>query len=254
MNAVIVTYHAIDTGASPLCVDPTIFRAHLESILERGWRTATITELGDALRDGELPDRTIALTFDDGFASVVDVAVPELAARGLSATVFCVAGHLGGSNDWPTDRAGGYQASLADADALREAAAAGLEIGSHGYRHVPLVSGVEPALHSELVESREVLEAALGRPVSSFAYPYGAGPSRPAAELVAKTYRAACGTRLGPVGVRNDVFFLPRMDAHYVRSPEQFRRLLDGRLAAYLAIRRLGAGARRVLRKDYLGP
>lgn len=254
MNAVIVTYHAIDTDASPLCVDPAIFRVHLEWIGERGWRTATVTELVDALRGGESPDRTIALTFDDGFASVVDAALPELAARGLSATVFCVAGHLGGSNDWPTDRAGGYRARLADADALLEAAAAGLEVGSHGYRHVPLVSGVEPALHREVVESRAALEDALALPVSSFAYPYGAGPTRPAAQLVGDTYQAACGTRMRALRAREDVFFLPRVDAHYVRSPEQFRRLLDGRLTGYLAIRGFGARARRALRKDYLGP
>lgn len=250
----IVTYHAVESGRSPLCVAPSLFREHLDCILDQGWRTATVAQISAGLRTGSLPGRSIALTFDDGFASVAETAAPELSARGLTATVFCVAGHLGGRNDWPTDRAGGYSAALASPSALSELAAAGFEIGCHGYGHVPLVAATDPLLHRELVDARSSLEDSVGTTVISLAYPYGAAPTTAGASLVRKTYEAACGTGLRQLRANEDVFALPRVDAHYVRDPGVFERLLAGRLDRYLLVRRLGSRARRAVRKDYLLP
>ena len=254
MTAAIVTYHAIDGAPSPLCVGLEPFREHLDLIRDRGWTTVTVAQLAAAFASGRVPDHTIALTFDDGFANVAEVAAPELAARGMTATVFCVAGHVGGWNDWPTDREGGYRARLADAGALRALAGAGVEIGAHGYHHAPLVSTEPGLLRRELLDARAALEDALGTPVSSVAYPYGAGPSRPAADLVRTAYAAGCTTELRALGPRDDRLALPRIDAHYVRRPELFERLLDGRLGKYLSARGLAARARRSIRKDYVLP
>jgi peptidoglycan/xylan/chitin deacetylase (PgdA/CDA1 family) len=252
MRPVIITYHAVDTGRSPLCLAPSIFREHLDCIVDHGWKTATVAQLADALRTGSLPDRSIVLSFDDGFASVADTATPELVARGMVATVFCVAGHLGGVNDWLTDRPGGYRSALATPHALRELAAAGIEIGAHGHAHAPLVATAAGLLRRELIDARSSLEQAVGTSVASLAYPYGAPPSTPAASIVRRTYRAACGTALRRVGTDDDVFDLPRIDAHYLRRLDLLERLLEGRLDGYLVLRRLAARARRAVRKDYL--
>jgi peptidoglycan/xylan/chitin deacetylase (PgdA/CDA1 family) len=252
MRALIITYHALDNDSSPLCIAPSVFREHLDCIAERGWRTARVAEVADALRAGTILDRTIALTFDDGFASVADTAAPDLLDRGLTATVFCVAGHLGGSNDWPTDRTNGYRAALATPTALAELAAAGFEIGSHGYEHAPLVSDSRPLLRREVIDSRKSVESAVGVTVPSFAYPYGARPSVAAESLVREIYRAACTTGLRALRPGDDVFALPRIDAYYVRRPELLERLLDGRLHGYLELRRLAARARRTVQKDYV--
>jgi hypothetical protein len=96
-----------------------------------------------------------------------------------------------------------------------------------------------------------VLEQAAGVPVTSFAYPYGAGPSPAARALVASTYAAACTTRLGAVGQRTDVHALPRVDSHYLRRPQLLARALSGSLGPYLGARGLAARARRALVKDY---
>jgi peptidoglycan/xylan/chitin deacetylase (PgdA/CDA1 family) len=252
MRAVIITYHAVDGRPSPLCVEPSLFREHLNCIVEQGWRTATLAQISAALRQGAVLDRTLALTFDDGFASVADTAVPDLIARGLTATVFCVAGHLGSSNDWPTGR-GGYRAALAGPSTLRDLAGAGFEIGSHGYEHAPLVSTSAALLQREVTDSRLALESAVGAPVCSFAYPYGARPSGAAAALVRKTYQAACTTVLRALRPGEDLFMLPRVDAYYIKRPELLERLLEGRLDGYLALRRSAAWARRALHKDYAG-
>ena len=251
MPNLILTYHAIELGPAPLCLAPRVFEQHLDRIATAPVRTVGITELARAVASGGSPTGTIAITFDDGFASVAETAVPMLVAHGFTATVFCVAGHLGGCNDWPSARNGGYGSHLADTGVLRALTEAGVEIGSHGMTHCPLVADDPDLLRREIVESRAVLENALGVAVRSFAYPYGAGPSAAARRLVEETYDAACTTRISTVRPGVDVYGLPRIDAHYVSSPGRLEKALAGSLGPYLLVRGVGARARRAVRADY---
>jgi hypothetical protein len=59
---------------------------------------------------------------------------------------------------------------------------------------------------------------------------------------------------LSTVGEHSDRLALPRVDAHYVRQPERLERLLAGSLGSYLRLRRVGAGTRRLVRRDYAMP
>jgi peptidoglycan/xylan/chitin deacetylase (PgdA/CDA1 family) len=102
----------------------------------------------------------VRITFDDGNASDLELALPALQARGLSATFFVVAGRLG------TD-------GFLDADGVRELQAAGMTIGSHGMRHRPWRELDDRALHEELVESKRMLEAVVDGPVAEAACPFG---------------------------------------------------------------------------------
>jgi peptidoglycan/xylan/chitin deacetylase (PgdA/CDA1 family) len=252
MTALVLTYHAVEAGPPPLFVEPPLFREHLDCITASGARVLTVSELADALRGGSLPARAVALTFDDGFASVWDNAAPLLLERGLRATVFCVAGRLGADNGWPSQAVRAPMRALADAAALTDLARAGFEIGSHGWDHAPLHAADAPLAEREVHASRQELELAVGAPVTSFAYPYGALPSPAALEAVTQTYSAACTAALGVVRSVSDPFRLPRVDAHYVRRPELLRRILRGELGGYLWARNVGARARRTLRKDYV--
>ena len=105
------------------------------------------------MRRGRLPERAVALTFDDGFRSVAREAAPLLRDRGVRATVFCVSGRLGGESDWPSRRPGAGTAQLADADELAALAADGWEVGCHGATHAPLVDADASFLRRELVDA-----------------------------------------------------------------------------------------------------
>ena len=101
----------------------------------------------------------IRLTFDDANASDRAHALPELLARGLRATFFVVAGRI--------DRPG-----FLTADSVRELAAAGMMIQSHGMRH-RLWRGMDSvALEEELVTARERLEDVVGTPITEVAIPF----------------------------------------------------------------------------------
>jgi peptidoglycan/xylan/chitin deacetylase (PgdA/CDA1 family) len=251
-RALIVTYHAIEPGSAPLCVHPDLFRAHVAAVLSSGARVVGVSELVAELASPTGAERLVAMTFDDGFASVARNAAPVLASHGLTATVFCVPGHLGGRNNWESERAGAYDSSLVTADEVQALAAAGIEIGSHGFGHLPASETRGAALEREIEESQEMLERLTATKVRSYAYPYGALPHPQARSLVERTYGAACTTRVAFVGQRPDVYALPRVDAHYLRRPELLRRAAEGSLGSYLVARRLGSRARRAFRKDYV--
>src|SRR5262249_7351283 len=246
-----LTYHGVDDARGALSVSPELFEEHLETIAASAATVVTIRELVADLRSGESRGSTGAICFDDAFASVVRHAAPRLVARAMKATIFCVAGCLGGTNAWPSQRDAGTTRDLARADELAELAAAGFEIGSHGVDHAPLVGSNAAALRREIVDARRMLEDAVGTPVTSFAYPYGAGPSPDAATLVRETYDAACTTPRALVGPNTDPLLLPRFDIHYLRRPERLARVLRGEIGTYLHGRFLSARARRMLRRDY---
>src|SRR6266511_1025697 len=82
---------------------------------ERWVSVEQFEEVLDAV--GDRPD--VHLTFDDGNSSDVEIALPRLVERGLTAEFFPLAGRLG-------------QRGYVDRSGLRELARAGMEIGSHG--------------------------------------------------------------------------------------------------------------------------
>lgn len=247
----VLTYHAVEEGPAPLCIDPRRLAAHARAIAASGASVLTVRELAAALRAGTLPDRAVAITFDDGYASVADRAAPLLREHGLCATVFCVAGHLGRESDWPTQAAWAPRLRLCAPDALAALAEDGWEIGSHGVTHAPLSQVDDEAARREVVESQHMLDRAVGvRPVS-LAWPYGATPTPRAAALIGETYDGACAAGPAAVHPGSDPLALPRVDVNYLLDPDRLRRALEREPRAYLALRRAGSRARRAVRRDY---
>jgi peptidoglycan/xylan/chitin deacetylase (PgdA/CDA1 family) len=110
------------------------------------------------------------ISFDDGNASDLAIALPALLERGLVATFFVVAERVG---------AVGYLNS-ADLCALREA---GMRIGLHGRRHRPWRGLSDAELDDEIVGARRTLEAEIGSPLATAACPFGSYDRRVLARL-----------------------------------------------------------------------
>lgn len=196
------------------------FRRQLGFLASRDLRGVALRDL---LADPPRPaDRRVVLTFDDGYDGVRTAALPLLRERGFAATVFVVSGKLGGTNDWDGETPG---ERLLSESGLREIAAAGLEVGSHGATHRALTELPDDALDAETRGSRERLEAVLGEPVFSFCYPYGACDDRAEDAVRRAGFRAATVIRGGIVADLSRPFRLRRVAVRGTRG------LLDFRLA-----------------------
>ena len=166
----ILMYHGVaevDQDPNRLCVTPERFAGQLAWLERHGLRGVSIRTLVDAMRACRHRG-LVGITFDDGYASVLDAALPRLRRHGFGATAFIISDRLGGTNDWDE----GPSFPLVSQDGVRELAAAGIEIGSHSATHPPLAC--EPGrLTAEIRQSRSRLAGLLGTEVRGFAYPYG---------------------------------------------------------------------------------
>jgi len=169
-------------------VSPQRFEQQMRWLRARGWRGAAVRELLAARRAGG-GARLVGLTFDDGYADFLGYALPVLRKYGFTATVFPIAGRLGGDNDWDPE---GPRKPLLTADQVRQVAEAGMEIGSHGLAHISLVGIGDAGQVSELRDSRAALREISGQPVAGFCYPYGHVDSRTAAQVRAAGYDYGC--------------------------------------------------------------
>lgn len=244
MRTPILTYHAVGEGPPPLWISRRGLADQLDALLASGRACWRVVDLVAALAAGrKIPAEAMVLTFDDGYRGVHRDALPELAARGLVATVYPVAGRIGGDNRWPGQPASVPTAPLLGWDELAELVAAGWEIGAHGLDHRRL-TGVDPAAaEHEMTGARRLLAERLGVEVQTFAYPYGAVDATVEA-LAARRFAGAVGTRLGYVVAGTDLYDLPRLDAYYLDAGRVAR--LDAlRTRGYLGVRRVLRGVRR---------
>ena len=179
----------------------------------------SMRELYEASRAGQTKG-LIGLTFDDGYEDFLSTALPILNSLGFSATVFVVAGKLGGENDWEHQGAARRKLKLLDAEEICKVVGQGMEVGSHTVSH-PRLSGLKTeAIDREIGGSREIISDTIGSPVDGFCYPYGDLDN--AAVLAARRagYVYACATKKR---VDNSVYDWPRIFVGEKDSPFRLR-------------------------------
>ena len=239
----ILTFHSIDGSGSVISMSPNNFADQIKALAERGWQSCTVSQMLAWRRRGHLPERAVAITFDDGYRSVSDEALPVLRAHGFTATVFVTVGRCGSDNRWPGQASWVPTLPMLSWDELTALSRAGWEIGAHGMTHRPLTLIDHGQAAREIEAARQLLVERVRSRVTLFAYPYGAHNAA-VRELVQRAYQGACGTQLDWVHSDSDAFALPRIDTYYLRgwlSPAH----LDtpfGRL--YVMLRRFGRRVR----------
>lgn len=253
MSVPIITYHAIGAGPPPVWTSSELFDLHLAAFAAHGYRTVTLAALLAALRGGSpLPERSLVLTFDDGYQSIYDHVWPRLRALGFGATVFLISDYCGRDNRWPGQPSTLPSAPLLTWEQIAELAADGCEFGAHTRTH-PALPALQPAMvEEEIVVSKDAICERTGQAVRSFSYPYGA--ANPAVCTVVRRYfDGAVGTELGLVRPGCDPFLLPRLDAFYLH-PAMIA-YLDGALfRQYLRVRQSLRSVRRRFRPDWTPP
>jgi len=170
---------------------------------------------------GEKTGRVVGLTFDDGYQNNLVHALPVLQRHGFSATCYGVSTLLGGSNVWDQGE-GIAQKPLMTRQEWLAWQTAGMEIGSHGRSHADLTTLPLERAALEIQQSKTELEAAFGRPVLHFCYPYGRYHAAHRDLVLAAGYRSATTTRRGRVHAAHDPFALNRIMVARACNPLQF--------------------------------
>ncbi len=182
----VLCYHKIGTPPpgsklKDLWVSPEKFRAQVKYLLDNGYRTLLFSELKKAYDSGaKLPEKSVLITFDDGYENNYTHAWPILKELGAKGNIFVVYGTIGKANLWHNPASEPW-VNMATLPQLREMQESGvMEYGSHTMSHPHLASLKPGDAAWEMAESKRQLEAAFGREMCAFAYPYGDGAYVPA--------------------------------------------------------------------------
>ncbi len=196
-KALVLCYHAVSSSwNAPLAIGAQTLERQITLLLRLGW---TAARFSDAVLEPKAA-KTLAITFDDAYASVTDQAVPLLRELGVPGTVFVPTTYVthhrplawDGTDQWLKTP---FEQELTPMtwENLGELVASGWEVGSHTLTHPHLPRCDDATLERELAESREECMSRLGGDVFSLAYPYGDVDQRVAEAARHAGYRTAAG-------------------------------------------------------------
>jgi peptidoglycan/xylan/chitin deacetylase (PgdA/CDA1 family) len=237
----ILLYHRVGARSS-LEVDlPTpLFRSQIHALAASG-RVTTLDQALAQLSAGSLPEvDPVVITFDDGTADVVDVAVPILAEAGLPACLYVSTAFIEEDRPFPSDGRPASWAGLADA---RDSGV--LTIGSHTHDHRLLhrVGGEEA--EEQLDRSIGLIADRLGVRTDHFAYPKAVPPTASAEDAVKRRFKSAAlaGGGSNPY-LSCDVYRLARSPIQRSDGIGWFLRKTSGGLALEGRLRELAGRSR----------
>lgn len=218
-----------------LRVSPVLFEQQLRWLRDNGFHFATMAEL----MAGPVPPKTVAITFDDGYADNFLHAHPLLLKYGAKATIYLVVDRH--DRDWSVAKKLHHDSGelmrekkLTD-DQVRDMLASGAwELGSHTLTHANLPTLDAAAKQREMADAKYTLEQTFGVPVHSFAYPFGIF----GADDVAAARSA---------GYSNAVTTLEGIDPHPFADPFRIRRVKISGKDNFLAFVMKMRGGRRGL-------
>ena len=178
MNATttVLAYHALGTHGAPprgtplhnAFVSTEAFEAQM-AFLARHREVVSLDAITQGVgRDGR---KSVSITFDDAYRSVLTLAVPVLERYRLAATVFVPTMWIGQRNGW--DPPSSAPLEIMTHEELLELRDRGFQVASHGHAHIDLGRASPAEVEHDVAASARCLTEILGSPPRHFAYPYG---------------------------------------------------------------------------------
>lgn len=212
----ILMYHSISDQATSkfrrFTVKPALFNEHMAYLYEHAYTPITITQLIQALSGGNtlLPEKPVALTFDDGFLDFYTQALPVLLRYHFVATLYIVTAFLNETSRW-LQKEGEATRPLLTWDQVVSIHQAGIECGGHTHTHPALDTLPLSSARAEIVHCKRLLEERLGHEVLSFAYPFGYHTTRTKQLVRDAGYTSACAVKYAMSSQTTDPFALSRL-------------------------------------------
>lgn len=158
----VLYYHSVHSSSdNEVTITPENLKKQLKYIKDQGYITLTMNELKDyLLNNSHIPEKSILITFDDGYMNNYYNAFPILKDLDMVATIFCITSNLDGS----------YYLSK---EAIIEMSNYGLDFESHTITHSHLDKLNYSDQLKELQDSKKTLESITGKESYAIAYPFG---------------------------------------------------------------------------------
>jgi len=206
----VIMFHGIQPEPSPLTISKEELASILEALKTNGYAVAPLAEVMAARPE----DKVAALTFDNGFRSVLEAA-EVLADFRATATLFVVTGWVGKTNRWPGQFEGTATHRLLDWHELGALRGGGWDIQAQSHNHPDMRSLPDKNAVRELETCKATLHEQLGVEATVFAYPYGFVNER-VQELVRSRFDMAVTAMLSGVPDVCDPHLIPRIDGQFI--------------------------------------
>jgi len=220
----VLSYHRFskDRG-SEMTMCEKMLEEQMNYLKHNGYSVLTLEQFLDFLDfKAQIPEKSVLLTFDDGWRSFYDIAYPILQKHSFPATLFIYPDFIGA----------GSALSWAQ---LKELAENKMEIQCQSLSHRDLTTLKKQesfeeyfvSLNREILGSKQVIEKRLNRKCTCFAYPYGATNKLVIALVKKHGYRGAFTVRRGSNPFFIDNFLINRTIIRGTDDLEKFTKALD---------------------------
>ena len=212
----ILYYHSVMLlDGNELRMPPKVFEAQMAYLQDKGYHSISLEQLYQAsYKGGNLPEKPIVITFDDGYVDNYTTAFPIVTKHGFTATIFMVTSYIDGEGFMSWQQ-------------LKEVVAKGWEIEGHTTNH-PFLTKKDPStVLSELNLSKELLEKELRQPVNYFAYPFGDLNAKVVQAVKDTGYLMALTTEKGWADGKADAWHLHRVYCYASMGMNEFSRRLQ---------------------------
>ena len=158
----VLNYHQVNNKFNTvLTMKPANFDEQMKYLHDNDYHSITLEQFDAYMRgEGDLPDRPVLITFDDGYVDNYENAYPILKKYHMRGTIFLIINLMNtpGYLTW---------------DQVKEMSADGMEFGSHTISHKPLTSFDRAGVRHELQDSKDIIEKMTGKPCHFIAFPEG---------------------------------------------------------------------------------
>jgi peptidoglycan/xylan/chitin deacetylase (PgdA/CDA1 family) len=218
--ASILMYHSIGYNDVFFTVRPEEFQWQMNYLKDNQFNVVWVDEILKYIKDDrDIPQRTIALTFDDGYQDLYNNALPVLNNNKFKSTVFLPTGYVGQE----MTNSNKISLPLLNWEQIREVHKNGLvKFGPHGVKHIHLTDLDSIGVSYEINESRRLIREYLGEVCNVFCYPRGKYSLEVMDKVACYGFSAAVTVERGIVNQRANIFALKRNSVDSSTTRAQF--------------------------------
>jgi len=196
----VLMYHSITSDNNPFSISPKEFEKQIKYLKENNFKFLNTKDLDDL---SKLPNKSVLITFDDGYENVFINAVPILKKYNIPA-VFFISTNVVGEEINGVKIMNWEQIKFLSESSL-------FEIGCHGHNHIRFTSLKTDDLADQLMKSKNILEEKCGKSIKAISFPFGRSNQDVLKKIKEIGYFYGFGVKIKNLSKQDDILCLPRI-------------------------------------------